>query len=76
MAKTCPKCDIQLQEGFLLSRTRKERIAADWVDGKPVRSFWRGLNLSGRTRLPVASWRCPRCGFLELHAPATGEADR
>jgi rubredoxin len=70
----CPKCSVQLQEGFLLDRTRNDRVSTEWVEGRPERSFWTGLRLKGKTRLRIASWRCPRCGFLELYAPATGEA--
>jgi hypothetical protein len=68
---TCPKCSVQLQEGFLLERARHGRGATEWIEGRPVASFWTGLDLRGRARLPVASFRCPRCGLLELHAPAS-----
>jgi len=73
---TCPKCSIQLQEGFLLEVTRNGRRSTEWVEGRPVPSFWTGLQLKGRTRLDVTSFRCPRCGFLELYAPAKGSASR
>jgi DNA-directed RNA polymerase subunit RPC12/RpoP len=73
---TCPKCSIQLHEGFLLEATRNSRGVTEWVEGKPVASFWTGLRLKGRIRLPVASYRCPRCGFLELYAPVGGGSDR
>lgn len=72
-ALTCPRCSIQLQEGYLLDEARNQRTPTDWIEGKPERSFWTGLKLKGRARLRVASWRCPRCGLLELHAPATSE---
>jgi len=68
---TCPKCAVQLSEGFLLERARHGRGVTEWIEGKPVVSFWTGLDLRGRTRLPVATWRCPRCGFLELYAAAS-----
>lgn len=68
-AMTCPKCSVQLQEGFLLETTRNGRCVTEWVEGKPERSFWTGVRLKGKTRLKVASYRCPRCGFLELYAP-------
>jgi hypothetical protein len=72
---TCSKCSVHLQEGFLLETTRNSRTATQWVEGMPVTSFWTGLRLKGRTRLPVIGYRCPRCGLLELYAPAgSGEA--
>jgi len=68
-ALTCPRCSVQLQEGYILERARNGRGATEWIEGKPERSFWSGVVLSGRARLPVASFRCPRCGLLEMYAP-------
>jgi hypothetical protein len=65
-----------LSEGFLLDRTRNDRTNARWVEGAPRRSFWRGLDLRGRMSLPVTALRCPRCGYLELYAPATSPDSR
>ena len=40
-----------------------------WVGGEPVTSWWRaGLNLSGKEQLPVTTYRCRRCGYLESYA--------
>lgn len=61
-----------MQEGFVLEHTRHSRGVTQWVEGKPVGSFWQGLSLSGRMRLQIAGYRCPRCGLLEMYAPATG----
>ena len=71
-ASTCSKCGIILQEGFILDQTRNSRVPAEWVEGKPERSFWVGLSLKGRTKLPITSHRCPRCGYLELYATRAG----
>jgi predicted nucleic-acid-binding Zn-ribbon protein len=68
-APTCPKCGIGLQEGFILDQTRNSRVAAEWVEGQPERSFWLGLKLKGRKKLAISGHRCPRCGYLELYAP-------
>jgi len=75
-AMTCPKCSVQLQEGFILEQARHGRGATEWVEGKAVKSFWTGVELRGRARLSVATFRCPRCGFLELYAPASGADSR
>lgn len=39
-----------------------------WVEGEPERSYWVGLKLKGRTQLPVTTYRCGRCGYLESYA--------
>ncbi len=41
-----------------------------WVDGVPEKSIWTGgLKLKGRVRIPVITYRCPPCGYLESYAP-------
>jgi hypothetical protein len=39
-----------------------------WVDGTPERSIWTGLKLKGHQRLPVTTYRCSACGYLESYA--------
>jgi hypothetical protein len=40
-----------------------------WVAGEPARSFWAaGLKLSGREQLPVTTYRCRQCAYLESYA--------
>lgn len=70
-APMCPNCSVGLQEGFMLEHIRSSRSVTAWVEGKPERSFWQGLNLRARMTLPVTAHRCPRCGYLALYAPAT-----
>ena len=41
----------------------------NWVAGEPVNNFWSwGLNLRGKQQLPVSTYRCRRCGYLESYA--------
>ena len=40
-----------------------------WIDGAPEKSIWTGLKLKGHVRLPVITYRCPHCGYLESYAP-------
>ncbi len=69
-ALTCPRCSIGLQEGYLLDHEQHARTVTKWVEGPPEKSFWSGLSLKGRPRLAVVAYRCPRCGYVELNAPA------
>jgi hypothetical protein len=41
-----------------------------WVEGEPAKSFWRGISTKGREKLPVRTFRCDRCGYLESYAKA------
>ena len=70
----CPKCSTAMEEGFFLDRSHHDYgKPTDWVEGEPAHSFWTGTKTRGRTRHRIESWRCPRCGFVELYAPADGE---
>lgn len=66
----CPKCGAAMEEGFVVDETHHGVRQSSWVEGEPVPSFWRGLKLSGHSRLKVTTFRCPKCAYLESYAPA------
>jgi hypothetical protein len=65
-AIACPKCNKQMQEGYL----RDEARLARWYEGPPRR--WLGMTLVGwaKKQLPITAYRCPGCGYLESYAKA------
>jgi hypothetical protein len=67
-SRTCTKCNGTMEEGFVLElghgNTQK---GSEWVEGPPDRR-WYGLRTKGKRKLPVTTWRCKRCGFLESWA--------
>jgi uncharacterized protein (UPF0212 family) len=65
----CPKCGRRMEAGFVLDQTHGGYAQASWVAGPAERSVWTGLKLKGRLRVPIATYRCPHCGFLESYAP-------
>ncbi|QDV36344.1 hypothetical protein [Tautonia plasticadhaerens] len=67
-APTYPKCSQAMKEGFILDHTRNGRLPSEWVEGPPQHSFWTGLRLRGKERHKVATFRCPKCGYLESYA--------
>lgn len=67
----CPKCEGAMGAGFVLDATYGANTVGTWIEGAPVKSIWTGLKLRGRRRLPIETWRCTRCGFLESYASAT-----
>ena len=77
-SRTCPKCSGRMNEGAILTRDSYDmRHAGEWLEGVPEKSIWTGLKVRGRTVLPITSFRCERCGFLENYAdqidnPPTG----
>ena len=56
-------------EGFVVDNTDRGRQVSSWVEGEPRKSFWTGLKFD-KEPIPVRTWRCNRCGFLENYAAA------
>jgi hypothetical protein len=57
-----------MEPGFVLDETRNQHAVATWIEGAPESSFWMGIKLRGKQRLPVTTYRCRRCGYLESYA--------
>jgi hypothetical protein len=64
----CPKCNSPMEEGFFVDHTYGGVNAPEWAEGKPERSIWTGVKMRGREKLPITTYRCERCGFLESYA--------
>jgi hypothetical protein len=64
----CPKCSTAMEAGYVLDQTHGAMTQSTWIEGAPEPSFWTGLKLKGHQRLPVTTYRCPVCGYLESYA--------
>ena len=65
----CPKCRKAMEAGFLLGyRPSDYHQPTHWVDGVPVKSIWSGISVKKRRILPLTTYRCVSCGFLESYA--------
>lgn len=68
-SQQCVKCGGSMSRGFLLQQNANHaHDTISWVEGEPVKSFWRGLKLGGKAQYSVETWRCSRCGLLESYA--------
>jgi hypothetical protein len=65
---TCGKCDGAMELGFLPDHTYGANLVARWAAGAPVASFWTNTKLKGVETIPVGTYRCTRCGYLESYA--------
>ena len=65
---TCPKCARAMEPGYLLDYTHGAMAQSAWVEGAPEPSFWTGLKIKGHEKLPVTTYRCTHCGYLESYA--------
>jgi hypothetical protein len=61
----CPKCKAAMQEGFPIDRGGP--TVGEWVEG-PREYGWLGLRWMRKRRLPITTYRCPACGYLESYA--------
>lgn len=66
----CPDCTLPMDSGFIVDFTHGTSASAQpsWVKGTAEPSFWSGLKLGGKERLPVVTFRCPKCGQLKSFA--------
>jgi hypothetical protein len=65
----CPKCNASMVEGYTLDHgDYGSRSVTTWIEGKPEPSMWIGLKTGDRKNLPIATFRCSSCGFLEFYA--------
>ena len=64
----CPKCDGEMVQGFTFESEGPRRIVSTWVEGAPEKTFWQGANVPADKRVPVGTFRCSACGFLESYA--------
>ena len=66
---SCPKCDADMEQGFILDNTYGGRLVSQWVPGPPRKSFWVMTKVPDeRALLPIGAFRCSSCGYLESHA--------
>lgn len=60
----CAKCNGRMEQGFTLENS----IVSRWVPGSPKKSFLTGTKILGKKLVPIGSFRCESCGYLEFYA--------
>ena len=64
----CPKCGKGMEQGFVLDNTYGARVVPQWARGAPLKSLWSGTKLPEGDFVPVGTYRCSSCGYLESYA--------
>ena len=65
---SCSKCGGQLEKGFIVDHTGAQYAQrSSWNPGDPKKAFWSGLDITNA--VPVDTFRCTSCGYLESYAP-------
>jgi hypothetical protein len=62
----CLKCGQAMDQGFLVDHARNQIRVSEWAPGAPRKSFWSGTKITDP--IPVATFRCTSCGYLESYA--------
>jgi hypothetical protein len=44
------------------------RRVSNWIEGAPQKSFWWGTTAQDMKGIPIGTFRCEGCGFLESFA--------
>jgi hypothetical protein len=69
---TCPKCAGHMESGFMLDRAPGgANLQSKWLEGPPTPSFFLPggrVKMQGREPVPVTTFRCDGCGYLESFA--------
>ena len=67
----CPKCDGLMVQGFIVDRDHGgSRRVSSWIEGAPEKAFWSGTNAPDDKQIPIGTFRCSTCGYLESFASA------
>ena len=64
----CPKCNGRMEQGFILDNAYAAHVVSQWVAGPPLKSFWSGTKIPSEGLVPVGTFRCAKCGYLESYA--------
>jgi hypothetical protein len=67
-APDCIRCHAQMQIGYVPDWGESGYRPQNWYPGEPKKSFWTGLKLKADDLVPVKTFRCPTCGYLESYA--------
>lgn len=76
--KNCPDCRGFMVEGFIIDMSGQGggfggRVVPRWLKGRPEKSFWAGVKVSGKDCYTVETYRCEQCGLLRSYATEEAE---
>ena len=67
-SKSCPDCQGQMIEGFIVDTTHGGYLVPRWIEGHPEKSLWVGVKTKGKESFAVETYRCTNCGLLRSYA--------
>jgi hypothetical protein len=70
--KICPKCQGDMQPGFVMDKNNHLQAVAHWFAGQPKKSFWIGTKTPDES-FPLGAYRCINCNYVEFFADSEFE---
>lgn len=70
-AISCPKCHGEMVQGYVLDFTPAGVRVNKWNAGIPKKAVGFGITVGitdSPSQIPIATFRCQSCGFLESYA--------
>ncbi len=65
----CPRCAGRMEQGFVVDNAHGgARLVSHWVEGPPEKAFWTRTKAPSAAQIPIGTFRCSSCGFLESWA--------
>lgn len=68
LSPECQHCKVRMETGFMVDHGHGITYPAAWVAGPAKWSRWFGMRVKRSEKVPVTTFRCPRCGRLESFA--------
>lgn len=65
---SCMRCNNTNEIGIVPDFSAEGIFEAVWFRGEPKKSKWFGYKLKRKEGMPITTYRCTRCGFLEFFA--------
>jgi predicted nucleic-acid-binding Zn-ribbon protein len=66
--QVCPKCQGNMVQGFVVDFAAAQAVVSSWVEGPPEKSVWYGTKVPQAKCIPIGTFRCAACGYLESYA--------
>lgn len=67
----CVKCGGSMTKGFVMELPTGRQAVTTWVEGEIEKSFWTGIKFIKKRQIPIATYCCEKCGYLESYADMT-----